>query len=211
MAMNHEDPGRGTAARDGHPLPCGRTVEAVWEDLEAGRAGPHPDCPHCATSRRSLTELAAATRALVDDPTEPPPGLLDRIMAAVRADLDPADAVALPDAHHPAAHPAALAPGGVAISMRALAAVLRFAVDGVDGLRAQRCRIEPDPADPFTVDVAMTVSVRYGAGTVDAVATARERVRAALSDRVGLTLATLIVEVADVWTDDGRTGDGGTS
>lgn len=207
MAMNHENPGRGTAARGGHPLPCGRTVEAVWEDLEAGRTGPHPDCPHCTTSRRSLTELAAATRALVEDPTEPPPGLLDRIMAAVRADLDSADAVALPDPRRPAGTP----PGDVVISTRALAAVLRFAVDGVDGVRAQRCRIEPDPADPFTVDVAMTVSVRYGAGTVDAVATARERVRAALSDRVGLTLATLTVEVADVWTGDGWTGDGGTS
>ncbi len=169
-----------------HALPCGRSVEQVWDDREAGRAGPHPDCEHCATAGRSLDQLAEATRLLVDDPAEPASGLLDRIMAAVRADLSQTDVIALP------------APG-VDVSTQALAAVLRFAVDSVDAVRAQRCTVVVDDLDPYAVGVVMTVSLRFGSGEVAALDEVRRRVDAALSSRIGLRLATLDLEVADVW------------
>ncbi len=186
MAMNRND------TTTDHALPCGRSVEQVWDDREAGRTGPHPDCPHCATARRSLDQLAEATRALVDDPAEPATSLLDRIMAAVRADIGLGDSVALP------------APGGgVDISVHALSAVLRFAVDTVDGVRAHRCRITVDDTDPYAVHVAISVSLRFGSGRVLALDEVRDRVEAALSLRIGLRLLGLDLDVADVWVDGG--------
>jgi hypothetical protein len=183
MAVNDND----TTTR--HALGCGRSVEQVWDDREAGRSGPHPDCPHCSTARRSLDQLTEATQLLVDDPAEPATSLLDRIMAAVRADLTQGDAIALPT-------PA----GGVDVSVHALAAVLRFAVDSVAGVRAQRCRVVE--RDAQAVDVSMTVSLRFGSGRVQALEEVRRRVDAALSARIGLRLGVLDLDVVDVWVEE---------
>lgn len=186
MAMNPN------GTRTGHSLPCGRSVEQVWDDLGGGRTDTHAaDCPHCATARASLTQLAEATRLLVAEPVEPPPGLLDRIMAAVRADAVFGEAIPLPSPS-----------GGVEISTHALAAVLRFVVDGIDGVRAHRCRVRLDPDAAHTIRVWMSVSLRYGSGQAAALDEARRRVAPALSTRIGLTLGTLDFEVTDVWVDD---------
>jgi len=171
-----------------HLLPCGRSVEDVWDDLEAGRVTDHAlHCPHCTTAQASLDDLTEATRALIDDPAEPPAGLLDKIMTAVRADLNLGRRIPLTPR--------------VDISTHALAAVLRYAVDGVEGIRAQQCRIEVSPDDPRAVRVRMSVSLRFGSGQVTALDEARRRVVAALPERIGLELETLDFEVADVWTD----------
>jgi hypothetical protein len=189
--------GAGVNTARGHPLACGRTVEQVWEDMEAGRLSAHAaGCLYCTTARASLEQLAQATALLLDEPVDPPAGLLTRIMAAVRADVALGATVPLPA---PGGGPS----GGVEISTNALAAVLRFAVDGVDGVRAHRCRIEPDPDIPHTVAVWMSVSLRYGSGQVSALDEARRRVGAALSARIGLALSTLDLEVTDVWVDHG--------
>lgn len=179
----------GNGTRTEHSLPCRRSVEQVWEDRDAGRAAPDPNCPHCATARRSLDQLAEATQLLVDDPAEPDSTLLDRIMAAVRADLSQTDTIALP------------APG-VDVSTQALAAVLRFAVDSVDGVRAQRCTVVAAvdrTRELDAVDVTMTVSLRFGSGEIEALREVRQRVGTALSSRIGLRLGRLDLEVADVW------------
>lgn len=217
MEMNPNDtgptggsPGTGgaTDTERVHRLPCGRTVEQVSQDMETGAAiggaGHSADCPHCATARASLEQLAEATRLLVDDPVEPPTGLLDKVMAAVRADLTHGATIPLP------------APSGavVDVSTYALAAVLRFAVDTVAGVRAHRCRIVADPETPHTVRVWMSVSLRYGFGHIAALELARRRVAAALTDRIGLSPSGLDFEVADVWTDDvldDRPGTGGAA
>lgn len=187
MAMSSN----GAYAASRHRLVCGRSVEQVWVELEVGRISGHAaGCRHCSTARASLEQLAEATAELVADPVEPPPGLLDRIMSAVRAELTDGDPIPLP------------APAGrVDISTHALAAVLRFAVDVVPGLRAHRCRIDLVPDQPFTVRVWMSVSLSYGAGRIDAVEAARARVRAVLSERIGLGLQRLDIELTDVWID----------
>lgn len=200
MAMNpendetqtHTDTDTDTEVR--HGLPCGRSVEQVWTEMESGAISAHTaGCPHCSTARDSLDQLAEATRHLVADPIEPPPGLLDRILGAVRADFVPPDPIPLPPAE-----------GGVDISTRALAAVLRYAVDTVAGLRAHRCRIEPVVGAPDFVHVRMSVSLNYHTGRADALDQARGRIRAALSERIGLGLGELDLEVSDVWLDDAR-------
>jgi uncharacterized alkaline shock family protein YloU len=183
-----------TETQAGHPLPCGRTVEDVWDDIEADRITTHGlDCPHCTTARASLNRLTEATRALIDDPAEPPAGLLDKIMTAVRADLSHGPTLALPSPH-----------GEIDISTHALATVLRYIVDGVDGIRAHQCRIETLADRPQSLRVWMSVALRYGSGQVAALDEARRRVAAALPERIGLDLDTLNFTAVDVWTDRTR-------
>jgi len=198
MAMNPNDNLHPNQTQAGHRLACGRSVEQVWEEMEAGSVSAHAaGCPHCSTARASLDQLVEATRLLIDDPVRPPPGLLDRIMAAARADLTHGVPIPLPS-------PA----GDVDISAHALAAVLRFVIDSVDGLRAHRCRIELAPDAQHTVRVWMSVSLRFGVEQDIALAEARRRAGAALSTRIGLALDILDFEVADVWIDH-RTGSRG--
>ncbi|WP_219418696.1 Asp23/Gls24 family envelope stress response protein [Pseudonocardia nigra] len=189
MAMNPNSARTDGARTRRHALPCGRSVEQVWQELEAGQVSAHgADCPHCSTARASLEQLAEATRQLVADPLEPPPRLLDRIMGAVRAELTTADPIPLPSES-----------GQVDISTHALAAVLRYVVDSVDGLRAHRCRIELAPDVAHTVRAWMSVSLHYPTDGIAAVEEARRRARAALSERIGLRLESLDVELTDVW------------
>jgi len=175
---------------DGHPLPCGRLVEDVFDDVETGRTDAHSaECEHCATARRSLHQLTEATRLLVEDPAEPPPGLLDRVMAAVRAELRRGAALPLP---------AQLGPAEV--SEQAVAVVLRYAADSVAGVWARSCRIAAEPARPGTVRIRMSLSLRYGSGPVEPlVAEVRRRVSTALSGQVGLTAHTVDLELVDIW------------
>lgn len=185
---------------DDYRLPCGQTVEAVWADLEADRVTAHGlDCPHCTTTRAGLSQLAEATTLLVDDPVDLPAGMVDTIMAAVRADLSLTRTIELPTSE-----------AYVDISFHALAAVLRYVVDGVDGVRAHECRIEPVPEQSGhasgTVRVWMSVSLGFGSGRVAALDEARRRVAAALPERIGLQLDTLDFEVADVWIDEHSPG-----
>ncbi len=188
---------------EGHLLPCGRLVEDVFDDLEVGRTDEHGrGCPHCATARRSLTTLMEATRALVDDPAEPPPNLLDRIMQAVRAEgrrgaalpLVPTDgtgAVAVPDL------------GPVDVSEQAVATVVRYAADTVEGVRARSCRIVVDPADLHALRIEMTVSLRYGTGPVEALLdSVRARIGSALRGQVGVRAGVVDVHVVDLWPEE---------
>lgn len=186
------------AAGSEHLLDCGRSVEQVWQEMETGQISAHTTtCPYCATARASLTQLVEATALLVNEPVEPPTGLLDKIMAAVRADLGQGGAVVLPSV---SGTPTSAA--RVEISTHALAAVLRYVVDAVPGLRAHRCRIESVPEIPHTVRVEMSVSLHYGAGRFDTLDQARDRIHAALSQRIGLRLAGLDLQLVDVWIDD---------
>ncbi|MFD7154999.1 Asp23/Gls24 family envelope stress response protein [Kribbella sp. NPDC059898] len=172
---------------DLHPLACGRTVEDVWEELDSGTPSAHlAECPHCRTARASLEQLAAATEALIDDPVDLPTGLLDRIMTAVRADVNLGRTIPLGSAE-------------VELSVPALAAVLRYAVDAVPGIRARQCRIELVGHD--TVRASMTVALKFGGGQVAALEQARERAATALHAQIGYAVESFDFEVVDVWTD----------
>lgn len=172
-----------------HALPCGRTVQDVWEDLEAGVVTAHEaSCGHCATARRSLQQLAEATRLLLADPVEPPPGLVDRIMAAVRADMRRTEKLPLPSDLGPAE-----------ISEPAVAAVLRYTADGVPGVRARSCRVTL-AGEPGVVRVRMTLALRFGTGPAGRVfEQVRARVGAAVTGQVGFTVSGIDLELVDVW------------
>jgi uncharacterized alkaline shock family protein YloU len=174
--------------RSGHLLPCGRHVEDVLDELDTRAISPHTrDCPHCTTARHGIEALNEATRALLDDPAEPPPGLLDRIMTAVRAEVRRGDGVALPTEHGPAE-----------ISTRAVASLLRYAADTVPGVRARRCRlIATERAD--TVRIEMSLSLRYGSAMDELVDQVRQRLATAMSGHIGLFTDTIDVEIVDLW------------
>jgi hypothetical protein len=180
MALEH--------TRSAHPLPCGRCVEDVLDELDTGAVSPHTrECPHCTTARHGIEALNDATAALLRDPAEPPPGLLDRIMTAVRAEIRRGDAVPLPSDHGPAE-----------ISTQALASLLRFVADTVPGVWARRCALIPtDRPDTFTID--MSLSLRYRSSVADVVDEVRTRLRTAMSGHIGLRTETVDLAVVDLW------------
>ncbi|SDH50152.1 hypothetical protein SAMN05216553_12513 [Lentzea fradiae] len=175
------------AVTSDYDLPCGRDVEQVWEVMD--HLDPHTrSCPHCATVRESLLVLRAATEELAREEVEPPSDLVSRIMSAVRADVRRSVAIPLPG------------DGLARISARAVAAVLRYAADGVDGVRARGCRVveaaESTGADPV-IEVDLSIAISAGV-TAEVYEEVRRRVLAAASARVGVRLARLDLVVSDV-------------
>ncbi|HEY1916496.1 MAG TPA: Asp23/Gls24 family envelope stress response protein [Streptosporangiaceae bacterium] len=186
MAMN--------PATQEYLLPCGRDVETVWErlaDVEAGRADEHElACPHCRQARAGLLAVRAATQELISDDAEPSASLTGRIMSAVRADVRRRDLLPLPTAE----------PGPLRISEQAVAAVLRFAADGVPGVRARRCRVSvADTKGEVALTIELAIAVSYGAFAADALDVVRERVIAAAARRIGIRVDRLDLTVTDLY------------
>ncbi len=200
-----------TSRTDGHLLPCGRRLEDLWDRLDVP-VDASPDahertCPHCQTARSSLQALAEATRAVYEDESlSPPPALRGRIMAAVRAEVRRGDHLPLPAGEL----------GPVDVSEQAVAVVLRFAADSVEGVRARRCRVHGTErptgeesaagvarsASPVRVD--LSIAIRYSRDTTrELVEVVRARVAAAAAAQVGLPVARIDIEVEDVYRDDG--------
>ncbi|ONI78690.1 hypothetical protein ALI144C_28245 [Actinosynnema sp. ALI-1.44] len=182
MAMNDAD----------YMLPCGRDVETVWDRLttvDAGAADEHDlSCPHCAATRDSLCALRSAVDELAAETVEPPSDLVGRIMSAVRADSRRRDMLPLPSQ----------APNEARISAQAIASVLRFAADTVEGVRARRCKVRQS-GSPDSIEVELSIAVSYrglAAGAYDLV---RERVANAVAARIGVRLSRLDIVVADVF------------
>jgi hypothetical protein len=187
MAMNE--------TAEGYVLPCGRDVDTVWQrlpDVDAGRADEHDlACPYCGQARESLRALREATRELIRDDSEPSRELSGRIMSAVRAEIHRHDLLPLPTTDL----------GPVRISEQAIAAVLRFAADGVEGVRARRCRvtIDIDEMDIRVLDVVLDIAVGYRGFAGSALPLVRERVETAATARIGLGLRRLDLKVLDFY------------
>ncbi|WP_280436950.1 Asp23/Gls24 family envelope stress response protein [Nocardia carnea] len=189
-------------------LPCGRELEGVWQRLdeeEAAAADAHEaSCPHCRAARESLLALRAATRELIDEPDEPPPDLLGRIMSAVRADARRGNMLELPTPH----------PGDIEVSEQAVAAIVRYAADSVPGVRARNCRVRQAPPEDGVrgpLDVELTIAVRFGPATLaEVLPDVRARVAAALPERIGTTLRRLDIHVGDFYEETSAAGPNGS-
>ncbi|KAA9166301.1 Asp23/Gls24 family envelope stress response protein [Amycolatopsis acidicola] len=180
------------AVETGYDLPCGRSLEQVWADLDA--LDEHErTCPHCSTARGSLLALRSATRELAAERIEPRRDLTDRIMAAVRADVRRRGDMLPVRADEP---------GGLEVSEQAVAVVLRFAADEVEGVRARRCRVRVSSHDEdgeAVLQAELTVVVEYRGDLADVLDTVRQRCAAACAASVGLRLGTLDLVVADLY------------
>jgi hypothetical protein len=180
-------------ANEDYLLPCGRDVEHVWQrldEIEAGRADAHErGCPYCQATRESLTVLRDLTRELAEDTGGPSLDLTGRIMAAVRAEVRRHDLLPLPTSE----------PGGVRVSAHAVAAVLRFAADGVPGVRARRCRVSTVDSDDLAMTVEMSLAVSYRGFARHALDDVRTRVAAAAEARIGVRLERLDLILDDLY------------
>jgi uncharacterized alkaline shock family protein YloU len=184
MEVNH--------STEDYTLPCGRRLEDLWELLESsGEPDAHQQtCPHCRTARGSLVALRDASRELATEPVTVPAGLTGRIMSAVRAEVRRTSMVSVPGERGP-----------VRISEQAIAVVLRFAADQVEGVRARRCTVTAHPdAPPGVIDVELSIALRYGTGPADQVlAAVRSSVTSAASSGIGVRLASCDLRVEDIY------------
>ncbi|MGW6442773.1 Asp23/Gls24 family envelope stress response protein [Lentzea sp. NPDC055074] len=171
-----------------YSLPCGRDVEQVWEAVDLSDEHMRA-CPHCLVVQESLLVLRAATDEMAREEIEPPPDLVSRVMSAVRADVRRTEVVPLPG------------DGLARISTRAIAALLRYAADGVYGVRARTCRVveaaESTSDDPL-IEVELHIAITAGKVRHEAFDVVRQRVLTATSARIGVRLARLDLVVSDV-------------
>jgi hypothetical protein len=191
-------------------LACGRDAAKVWERAAAGRPSTHERaCPHCQAVADDQRLLATAVAALVDEAVEPPTSLTERVMGAVLAELRPAHYLPLPTRH-----------GHARIDRVTAAGVLRHAVAQMSALRVRSCQIhliEPSGSDTTsdgtgtglipgspTVRINISVTARFGADLLSATARVRQMILAAAEDLLGLPVATVDVEVVDVFEDPAR-------
>ncbi len=206
MAVNGTRPQHDVAL-----LSCGRDAAKVWERAAAGRPSSHDrSCPHCQAVTDDQRLLATAVAALVDEAVEPPPSLTERVMGAVLAELRPAHYLPLPTRH-----------GHARIDRITAAGVLRRAVSQMSALRVRSCQIhliEPPRSDDTsgddtsagsilgspTVRINISVTARFGADLLSATARVRQMILAAAEDLLGLPVATVDVEVVDIFEDPAR-------
>lgn len=201
MAVNGTQPQPDVAL-----LACGRDAAKVWERAAAGLPSIHDGtCPHCQAVADDQRLLATAVTALVDEAVEPPTSLTERVMGAVLAELRPAHYLPLPTRHGPAR-----------IDRVTAAGVLRHAVAQMSALRVRSCQIhliEPSGSDATstgsvhgspTVRINISVTARFGADLLSATARVRQMILAAAEDLLGLPVATVDVEIVDVFEDPAR-------
>lgn len=169
-------------------LPCGRDAALIWERDEPDAH--ELECPHCTAVFEDARGMHAAVARLAARPVPPPPGVVDRVMDAVRAELRPLDPLALPSPLGPAA-----------IGRPAAATVLRQVVDGMAGVRARSCRIEqlePDVDGVAPLAVSMSVLARFGLDLNAVTARVRQMVIAAGEQALGLPVLRVDIEVVDL-------------
>jgi hypothetical protein len=168
-------------------LPCGRTVDGLWEQVRSGGTGDAhtQSCPHCLTTLDGLSALRVATRALVAEDVAAPPSLLDRVMRVVRTEARRGATVVLFGG-----------PDSAVVSIRAIAGLVRFVVDSRRELYPVHVRVT-NGSEFGLVDVAVRAEVLGElsaiSGTVER--ELRESLAAVLGGGLGLGLGRLRVQV----------------
>jgi hypothetical protein len=207
-------------AADEHiePLACGRDAADVWDHAVERTLDAHErDCPHCRAAAADALGLDDVVHRMAAERPMPPPAVLDGVLRAV---LDTVTSELYPQDLLPLDSPA----GRAWLSRPAAARVLRHVVDGMSGMRARSCRIEPvgrgvdgraaesaaeptdgategatDAADPFGVTVAITVTARFGVDLASVTARVRQMVMAAGEQALGVPVRRVDIAVVDLW------------
>ncbi|MEN3263840.1 Asp23/Gls24 family envelope stress response protein [Pseudonocardia sp.] len=177
-------------------LGCGRDAALVWDRVAAGTPPDEHerDCPHCSAAFADARRLDSLVHRMAAQELEPPPTMMDRVMAAVVTEFRPHDVLTLPSPHGPAQ-----------LSRPAAAAVLRHVVDRMDGLRARSCRIEQladDGAAPHAADVTISVTARFGVDLASVTARVRQMVIAAGEQALGVPVRRVDIDVVDLFAEE---------
>jgi hypothetical protein len=190
VALNHSPDFLDPAEPSGPELlACGRDAALVWDRAEAGTPPDEHerDCPHCTAASADAGRLGSLVHRMATEEIEPPPSVMDAVMAALVSELRPHDVLVLESPHGPNR-----------LGRPAAAAVLREVVDRMDGLRARSCRIE-QVNDAFEADVAITVTARFGVDLASVTARVRQMVLAAAEQALGVPVRRVDIEVVDIW------------
>ncbi|MFF8835788.1 hypothetical protein [Streptomyces sp. NPDC015130] len=222
MALNSDPRPLGGADDDGELLPCGRSLENVWEGVAPEGQSPeaesvhHAHCPHCSAALADLRsldrlitaarEVDASTGADATDGYAAAEALTARVMDVVRLELRPGRTLPLGGGDDERSW----------IFESAAARELRAAVDALPGIRAGSCRIHPlgdggseDGAGrgPLRVQVAVVASL---AALPDAADEVRDALFAAADRVLGMDVREIDVRIVDVLVEDVGPGpDGG--
>ncbi|THA25378.1 hypothetical protein E4198_12195 [Streptomyces sp. RKND-216] len=187
-------------------LPCGRTLQEVWDAWDEDRATGDPHyaaCPHCTAALHGLRMLDdfVRTARTADEEERRADGRADgartadavtgRVMDIVRRELRPGRSLPLGEPDEEAW-----------IVEAAAARAFRSAVDGLRGVRAGSCRIVPQPAEAV-VRVRVEVAADLSRGFPELADAVRDRIVTAARDVVGLEVAAVDVAVVDVLVDGG--------
>jgi hypothetical protein len=185
---------------DHEQLPCGTSADELLDHLREGTTTAHErTCPHCRAAAEEFRPLLSALGSVLSGEHEvtAPPGLLDDVMRAVRAEGRSRQTLRLPGPGRGSASGSdpGGAPGDTRIRHSAVSAMLRACVDPAEGLIIGRCRIGHGPDG-----LAVTATARVLTGTVipDATAAARRAMAAFVEDRLGLRVARIDIDVTDV-------------
>ncbi|WP_461030675.1 Asp23/Gls24 family envelope stress response protein, partial [Streptomyces sparsus] len=202
-------------------LPCGRSLDEVWEDGPApadphGEARPgtsddphYETCPHCRAALAELRmldeyvrqEIAAEQRSTAEDSAGAASRITSRVMDIVRTELRPGPAV-----------PLGTESDDAWIIETAAARTFRTAAQRVPGVQAGSCRVTPMhspgrlslrpggrlPREPVRVRLEVSAVLdpeRPVPGIADAV---RERVRTAAEEELGMEVEAVDVVVIDL-------------
>ncbi|ONK14796.1 Asp23/Gls24 family envelope stress response protein [Streptomyces sp. MP131-18] len=184
---------------DSEELPCGRSLQDVWESWDEGTTGKDPhyaSCPHCSAALaelRALGDFVEQSRAAAPEPPGAPDAraVTTRVMDIVRLELRPGRRLPLGEPDEDAW-----------IVEAAAAKTFRAAAESLPGVRAGSCRIEPLGAGsgtsrgPVRVRLAVTAELTW---TVPRLADAvRERVARAAREAIGLDVQAIDIEVVDL-------------
>lgn len=188
MALEH-DPSR---------LDCGRRIDDVWESIDLAPDDHEVDCPSCRAARASLQQLAEVTEELratdpAGDVLVPSTSVKDAIMRVARAEVRRGRRLPV----------VADELGSVQISEQTVSAVVRFACDSVDGVRARRCAVvvspAVDPDAPSRVDVSLRMTVEASLSIPQVTDIVRARIDTVLAAQVGLRPRRIDLLVEDVY------------
>lgn len=186
-------------------LDCGREIDQVWERIDLAPDAHEQVCPDCQSARLSLSELAEVTEELrAVDPVGavagsgdlvPSTSVKDAIMRVARAEVRRGRRLSV----------VADDLGSVQISEQTVSAVVRFACDTVDGVRARRCSValnadsDTDPDAPRRVDVMLRLAIESTLSIPEVTDVVRARIDAVLAERTGLRPQRVDLLVEDVY------------
>ncbi len=188
-------------------LGCGRLLDDVWDHADQPPDAHEATCPFCTEARAALVRLSAATEQLKHhDETNPDLQISTTVKTAVmniaRAEVRRTRQIPLeqpPPGHVNAA---------LRISEQAVAAVVRAAADTVTGVRARRCAVDIDKAAllepsssprPGAIHVSLRIAVSATTSIPDAMVDVRHRISLQVTERVGLSITSIHIDVEDLY------------
>jgi hypothetical protein len=213
------------AEDDTAALPCGASIDALVDQVDAGQLEPadlhQRGCAHC---RRALLQAATAGQALgmlraSHGPV--PPTLVDRVLREVRRTRQPAALIEISqrvvrrdrqtevevtggeDAERPGMGSGVA--GAVRVHRQVLADLARVAVDGLRGIRVVRASASGRPGRPGALAVSLGLLVDGRTPLPEVARTVRQAVRAALRASTGSTEVQIELTALDLIQPPART------